>query len=194
MIRAFIALDIDDKIRDQLARVRKHLEREVPERALRWVRPESVHLTLKFLGDVEQQLLVKIEDTLEVCAGVVQPFSFEVRGLGSFPNQRRPRVLWVGVQEKSGELEKLQKKIEANMSDAGFERERRRFYPHLTLGRVHRRASRSDVEQIAEALNATSIEVLGSIQCSQVHLYRSDLRPTGAVYTRLASANLGGRT
>lgn len=192
MIRAFIALDINDQIRGALGQLGDELATYVPDRAVRWVWPETVHLTLKFLGDIEPERVQPVQETLISNARGIQPFQIEVSGLGSFPNPRRPRVLWVGIEENSGGLARLQAEVEAGMAELGFKRERRRFHPHLTLGRVRRSASRSDVEHVAEVLETKSVGALGTVLCGQVHLYRSDLKPTGAVYSRLASAKLGG--
>lgn len=192
MIRTFIALDINDDVRAAIKSCAADLQRDVPDRAVRWVKPESIHLTLKFLGDVYEKTVPDIKAGLEAAAAQVRPFRMNVAELGCFPNERRPRVIWVGVQEGSGALKALFDALEKQMSDLGFDPERRKFHPHLTLGRVRRSASRSEVHEVARVLQSDRIGPLGAVDCSQVHLYQSDLRPSGAVYSRLASAGLGG--
>jgi 2'-5' RNA ligase len=192
VIRTFIALDINDAIRAELESCTEDLRQEVPERAVHWVRVASIHLTLKFLGDIHEKMVPEIEAELESAAAQILPFRMDVGGMGCFPNERRPRVIWVGVKEGSGVLKKLYDAVESGLSGLGYERERRQFHPHLTLGRVRRSASRSDVERVAKALRNQHIGLLGAVDCSQVHLYRSDLKPAGAVYSRLASADFGG--
>jgi 2'-5' RNA ligase len=192
VIRAFIALDIDEALRTALQTRTEDLRGGVPERAVRWVQPESIHLTLKFLGDIHAKMVPDIEAGLEAAAVGIGLFRMQVAELGCFPNDRRPRVIWVGVKEESGALKTLYNALETQMAGLGFERERRKLHPHLTLGRVRRSASRSDVRDVAQALQDGHIGAIGAVDCSHVHLYQSELRPTGAVYSRLASIAFGG--
>ncbi len=192
-IRTFIAIELDETIKDALADLQGQLKAKVPQGSVRWVRPEGIHLTLKFLGDVPADRIEEVEQALTQAGVGFSSFLFSVGGLGCFPNPRRPRVVWVGVQEDSGTLPRLQKAIDDAMEKLGFPPEGRRFHAHLTLGRTQRRASSGDVRRLGQLVGETDIgESLGQMEARSVNLMKSDLRPTGAVYTQLAAAKLGG--
>jgi 2'-5' RNA ligase len=191
-VRVFIAIELDETINAALSDLQEQLKAKVPRGSVRWVRPEGIHLTLKALGDVPVNRIEEIERALtRACAGS-PAFSFSVGRLGCFPNPRRPRVVWVGVQEQSGTLERLQKAIEKGMEKLGFAPEGRKFDAHLTLGRTQRRASSGDVRRLGQLVEETDIGELGRMEARAVSLMKSDLKPTGAVYTRLAAVRLEG--
>ena len=191
-IRTFIAIKLDETINAALADLQGQLKAKVPQGSVRWVKPEGIHLTLKFLGDVPANRIEDVKRALiQACAGF-PAFSFSVGGLGCFPNPRRPRVVWVGVQEESGTLKRLQKAIEDGMEKLGFAPEGRRFHAHLTLGRTQRRASSGDVRRLGQLVSEAEIGPLGQMEARAVSLMKSDLKPTGAVYTQLAAAKLEG--
>lgn len=189
VIRAFIAADLPEDLRHALARVTQHLKSELKGVPIRWVPPENIHLTLKFLGEVSQRNLPFLIELLQGGVADQRPFEFGVGGLGAFPDIRRPRVLWVGVKGPK-ELHDLHHAVESAMEKIGYAREARPFEPHLTLGRVSRNASPEEVRRVSETLRAVQVGFLGSALVEEIYLYRSDLRPTGAVYTRLAAAPL----
>jgi 2'-5' RNA ligase len=191
-IRTFIAIELDESIKDGLTRLQEGLKGEVPQGSVRWVRPASIHLTLKFLGDVPADQTREITRALERSCQGFAPFSLACGGLGCFPNLKRPRVVWVGVHEETGTLAQLQKAIEANVAPLGYPTEKRKFSPHLTLGRVQRRVSSSDLHRLGEQVGSSEIGTLGQMEVRSVNLMRSDLRPSGAVYTRLAEVKLKG--
>jgi 2'-5' RNA ligase len=116
-----------------------------------------------------------------------------VAGLGCFPNARRPRVVWVGLDEPTGALARLREAVEAEVAPLGFPTERRPFSPHLTLGRVNRRASKSEVREIGQVVAASMVGQIDEMTVTLVSYIKSDLRPTGAVYTTLLDAELGVR-
>jgi len=191
-VRTFIAIELDETINAALTDLQEQLKAKVPRGSVRWVRPQGIHLTLKFLGDVPANRIEEIERALtQACAGF-PAFSFSVGELGCFPNPRRPRVVWVGVQEESGTLKRLQKAVEDGMEKLGFAPEGRRFHAHLTLGRTQRRASSSDVRRLGQLVSEANIGELGQMEARAVSLIKSDLKPTGAVYTQLAAARLEG--
>ena len=199
-VRTFIAIELDETINAALTDLQGQLKAKIPQGSVRWVKPGGIHLTLKFLGDVPANRIEEIERALtQACAGF-PAFSLSVGGLGCFPNPRRPRVVWVGVQEESGTLARLQKAIEDGMEKLGFAPERRKFHAHLTLGRVRRRTSSGDVRRLGRLVkesdvgqtSASSVEPLGQMEARAVSLIKSDLRPTGAVYTQLAAVRLEG--
>jgi 2'-5' RNA ligase len=192
-VRTFIAIELNESIRTDLTDLQEQLKAKAPKGSVRWVKSEGIHLTLKFLGDVPVNRIEDVKQALtQACVGFPS-FFFSVGGLGCFPNPRRPRVVWVGVQEESGTLKRLQKAIEDGMEKLGFAPEGRKFHAHLTLGRTQRRASTSDVRRLGQLVEETNIGVLGQMEARAVSLMKSDLKPTGAVYTQLAAVRLEGK-
>lgn len=189
-IRAFIAIPLPEPLLEQLGRLQGKLEQAVPPRSVRWVRPAGIHLTLKFLGDTPANKLPDIQAALAAVARNASPCPFAVAGLGCFPNPSRPRVVWVGIQEPGGRLTLLQETIEEAIAPLGFPPEGRGFSPHLTLGRIQRHASRSDVASVGQVVSQTTVGELGQVPSTHLHLIRSTLKPTGAEYTTLAAFSL----
>ncbi len=194
MIRAFIAIELTEELLDRLVQVQEELRRDAWADQVRWVRPEGIHLTLKFLGNVPEDRIPAIEQALHqaITETGVEPFTLRAGGLGAFPNFRRPAVIWVGVQGEVEPLQRLQEAIEAAMEELGFQREDRPFHPHLTLGRVHRRAGSGYRRKLGEALQAYDVGEVGDMQVEEVTLMRSQLHPKGAIYTQLAVHRLRG--
>ncbi|HZW03347.1 MAG TPA: RNA 2',3'-cyclic phosphodiesterase [Anaerolineaceae bacterium] len=188
-IRAFIAIELPDAIREKLSLLLDRLK--CPETsAVRWVPVSNIHLTLKFLGDTSPNNLEIFSKILHAEAARRRSFEFEIGGIGTFPNLRRPRVIWVGVQAPA-ELIGLQRSIEGEAIRLGYNPDGRPFSPHLTLGRVNQNATPQEVRQISDVLLKQPSEKLGKVTVDRVVLFRSDLRPNGAVYTPLATAKLG---
>lgn len=191
MLRTFVAVELDEELKDNLAHLQRRLRDQVPPRSVRWVRPEGIHLTLKFLGDTPLAKVDEVKAALTQAAFELQPFRFTVEGLGCFPNTHRPRVLWVGLQEPSGALHRLREAVEAHVAPVGFPTERRSFHPHLTLGRVQRYASKSEVREIGDMVSGSRIGLVDEMGVTAVSYIKSDLKPSGAVYTTLLEARLG---
>ena len=189
VIRAFIAVDLSAEVLGRLEYLSGQLKAHMPAKAVRWVPAKNIHLTLKFLGDVSVSNLDVLYKILEAEAGKQPEFEVRVAGLGAFPSTHRPRVIWVGV-EAPAELSALQRCIEAETSRLGYVGEERDFSPHLTLGRVSRNVTASELRQISEALVGAKAGALGICPIKAVHLYRSELNPQGSIYTRLYSAGL----
>jgi 2'-5' RNA ligase len=192
-IRAFIAIPLPAPLLDKLAALQRRLERQIPPRSVRWVRAEGIHLTLKFLGDTPIERLPEIKNALAAVARHVPACTFTAEGLGCFPNPHRPRVVWVGVEEPAGRLEALQNAIEEVMTPFGYPPEKRGFSPHLTLGRMGRRASGDDAAQVGRIVASTTIEPLAEVTAGSFALIRSVLKPAGAEYTTLQEFPLEGR-
>ncbi len=193
-IRTFIAIELNQDLQDSLTRLQDRLKRQVPERSVRWVQPKGIHLTLKFLGDVPAPRMASVSQAVEAACRGFNPFKIELVGLGCFPNPHRPRVVWVGVREPTGALNRLQKAVESALVELGFEPEDRPFTPHLTLGRVQRNVGQSDQQRLGELIAASDVGLLSAMTVPSVNVIRSDLRPDGAVYTVLARATLGKGT
>lgn len=188
-LRAFIAVEIPPAIQQAILHETESLRRTLGTELVRWVPVENLHLTLKFFGDISSAHVDTITDMLTAEAGRVARFPIRVSGLGSFPTPKRARVLWVGLNAPAA-LTSLQHGVESAAARLGYEAEERPFSPHLTIGRVRQQATASDQQAIAKALKRTSIGDLGETEISAVHLYKSDLRREGAVYTKLFSASL----
>jgi 2'-5' RNA ligase len=189
VIRAFIAIDLSPEIQSKLEEVSSALRSRLKDAPVRWVPVGNIHLTLKFLGDVSLANLEMLKNILAVQASAARSFDVSVGDLGVFPSASRPRVVWVGI-DAPPELAAFQYSIENETNRLGYAREDRDFSPHLTLGRVSRNASTSELRRISEGLSGYQAGFLGASRVSAVHLYRSDLRPGGAVYTRIFSAAL----
>jgi len=189
-IRTFIAIRLTDEVRQLLARVQSKLASQVDADVVRWGDKDSVHLTLKFLGDVSSDRLPVIHSAVERACQNVAPFAISVEGLGCFPSTRRPRVVWVGVRESGESLQRLQRAIEDALAEEGFERDRRGFTPHLTLGRLRRQASRGDVERLGRVVEQGVTFPALEMGVASVSVMKSELRPSGAVYTQLKQVSL----
>ncbi len=192
VIRAFIAIDLTPEIRQRLDQVSGQLKQRLENVPVRWVPASNIHLTLKFLGDVSINNLEMLKKILQTEVEGHHPFEISVGNLGAFPTPRHARVVWVGV-EAPPDLLSVQHGIEAATARLGYAREERPFSPHLTLGRVSRNATAKDAHLLSEVLESTKVGYLGAAQVDSVHLFRSDLKPTGSVYTRIFTATLKGK-
>jgi RNA 2',3'-cyclic 3'-phosphodiesterase len=192
MMRLFIALELEPAVRERLSLTQVELRRSLDARWVRWVQPQSIHLTIKFLGEVEAAQVREISSAIEAEAVCHGPSRFTVAGVGAFPNPERARVLWVGLQDPAGSLAGLHTGMEAALGGVGFGREGRAYTPHLTLGRVRDGIGREALAQLAQALSAfPGFEPMVS-SSDQVILVRSELRPDGAAYTILSGHTLQG--
>lgn len=189
-IRSFIAIELDDTIRRALGDVQEKLKAERAAKMVRWIAPESIHITLKFLGDVDADKLPALQNAIADASNGIPPFVLTLRGVGAFPNTRRPNIVWVGAEGQVEIATELEQKIEDACVFLGFAREDRPFTPHLTIGRVKRDASPSDRRFIGEMIERVQVGMLGELHVDHVSLMKSDLRPTGSVYTRLAAIQL----
>jgi 2'-5' RNA ligase len=188
--RLFIALELPSEVKDGLEAIRAQLARQAPPRTVRWVQPDGIHLTLKFLGDAPVARRDELQAALQVAVDDHAPFPITAGDLGCFPNPQRPRVVWVGIREDTGALASLRDSVEKHVAPLGFPTENRPFTPHLTLGRVNRDASRSDLQKLGGLISATAVGDLHTWPVTAASLMRSELKPTGAVYTALHHAAL----
>ncbi|MEJ2412531.1 MAG: RNA 2',3'-cyclic phosphodiesterase [Anaerolineales bacterium] len=189
VIRTFIAVDLPSSVRDALGQVSNQLQSKLPATPVRWVNYQKMHLTLKFLGDISTENISMVEKILSSEAAKRQAMEIGIGGIGAFPKMRHPRVIWIGVEAPS-ELFDLRRGIEDGAARLGYNYDKYEFTPHLTLGRISRKASVSDVRKVGNVLNDFQVGFIGVARIDAVHLYRSDLQPDGAIYTRLFSAEL----
>ncbi|MBN1201212.1 MAG: RNA 2',3'-cyclic phosphodiesterase [Anaerolineae bacterium] len=190
MLRLFIAIELPPNVLSLLSGIQTQIKERVPPRTVRWVNPDGIHLTLKFLGDVPAIRQHTLEQALIDVTRSHTAFELAAGGLGCFPNTRRPRVVWVGVQEQTGALHALRDAIEAHFSPLGFPTEQRPFNPHLTLGRVRREATKHNTAELGTLVANIPPGDTQRWRADAVSLIRSQLKPTGAVYTELVRAPL----
>jgi 2'-5' RNA ligase len=190
-IRAFIAIDLPEDVRRELGRRIEHLQNGMPGLPVRWVRPGGIHLTLRFLGDTQPEQVSEMQQGLTELGAANPGFTLIIGGLGCFPNSRRPRVIWVGVEEKTGALDQLQRGVEGLCRKLGFPPDRRSFSAHLTLGRVRQGGEARTGDEFGRFVEADQGDMLGQVLVEEMVLFQSELKPDGAVYRRLATARLG---
>jgi 2'-5' RNA ligase len=187
-IRAFIAIELPNELRLKLARLVSELRKSGPP-GVKWVNPDGIHLTLKFLGGVPAEKLPRITQAIESSTNGTAPIPLRTEGLGAFPNTRRPQVVWVGVSGDMTRLTALQKRIDSNLTPLGFTPEARPFTAHLTLARMREQVTPEEREKLGRLLVASHFEASAFI-VEGVSLMRSELRKEGAVYTRLSLSQL----
>ncbi len=190
-VRCFVAIELPAEARRCIAGLVAGL-REAGVRGLRPVNPEGVHLTLKFLGDVPMSTVDTIAAAVEGAAADACAFDLELRGVGGFPDMRRPRVLWVGVGGDLEALQRLYSAVEGALAPLGFPPEGRAFTPHLTLARLRDGTSPEERARAGAVLASLAWEEGAAVPVGGVSLMRSTLRPGGAVYARLRWVGLGG--
>lgn len=191
-VRAFAALELPDAVLRRLAGLGAALRAAGPPGLVRWSRPDGLHLTLQFYGDVQPERLAGLQAALAAIAAQSEPITLGLSGLGAFPDAAHARVVWVGVAGQVDRLRSLQGAIEAASSPLGFPAERRPFHPHLTLGRVGPTARPAQLQLLAAALARTRPAPGPDFTLTELSLMQSQLRPGGSVYTRLSAAPLSG--
>ena len=189
-IRTFIAIELPKITRDALGDLQARLTVHVPKDSVRWVKPDNIHLTLKFLGQVPTAQIDSITSALKHAVAGMHVFPLDVMNAGCFPDERRPRVVWVGVDEPIGVLHALQRAIELATAPLGYPTEPRPFQPHLTLGRAARDLKPADLHKLGEAVKAMKVGLLGHVHAEEVVLFQSDLASGGPTYTALAHVPL----
>jgi 2'-5' RNA ligase len=187
LIRSFLAIELPKPILRKIEEVQGDLR--LTHADVRWVNPEKIHLTLKFFGNIEESRIDPIFKSIEECIRNTFPFSIKVRGVGAFPQLKNPRVIWMGLANGREILISLQKQIEAQLEKIGFQPEDRPFHPHLTLGRM--KSSRGK-DELVERMEKHKEEEFGDLPVEKVVLFKSDLRPSGPIYTPLGEVKLGG--
>jgi 2'-5' RNA ligase len=186
LIRSFLAIELPEAIRKRIEEIQRDLRSLNSD--VRWVSPEKIHLTLKFFGNIEESRVDTIAKSIEPLVGGTQPFSLEAKGMGAFPNIKNPRVIWMGLIDEKQVLVPLQKQLESTLATIGFQVEDRPFRPHLTLGRVN---SSCGKDELIGRIEKYKEEKFGDVEVKRLVLFKSDLRPTGPIYTLLRQIKLG---
>jgi 2'-5' RNA ligase len=189
-IRCFIAIELPDELRDKLSNLQAQLKTE-SQTGVKWVNPYGIHLTLKFLGNVDQDRISPITRAMEKVAQRASPLTLQVEGLGVFPNPRQVQVAWVGMSGEVDKLAQLQQGIESALAKLGFTPEKRRFTPHLTLARLRDRASPEERQRLGQLIADTRFEPAHTFSVDAISLMRSQLTREGAIYSQIRSVELG---
>lgn len=184
-MRTFVAVELSARARDAVAAIQRQWKTSIP--SARWVRPENLHLTLRFLGDVDAETAGALAETLRRVAHQAAPFTYCLRGGGCFPSSKRARVLWVGVEPVPDALRRLHAAVEGAVRGLGFEPERRGFQPHLTIARL-----KSPDRGVGDVVAALAGVEYGDTEVSELVLFESRLSPRGAAYHALERFPLGG--
>ena len=184
-MRTFIAIEIPDEIIKEMAKVQDELKRSGADAG--WTRPEGIHLTLKFLGEVPEAKIEEIKNALVRAAEATSRFRLEIAGAGAFPNPKNPRVVWLGVSGDIDKLSALQGSVEESMTAVGFDREERAFSPHLTLARIKYLRTRFSWQKAIDSIKDIR---LAEFDVDHVSLMKSDIKPSGAVYTEIGRVRL----
>jgi 2'-5' RNA ligase len=189
MLRTFIAIHIPDDMRQAISRALVELRKVIGKSAVRWVAPENIHLTLKFLGDAPVSDLDQLQQMLAVEAARHRRFQVELGGLGVFPDIQHPRIVWIGL-EAPRDLSALQHGVEACTERLGYPRESRPFSPHLTVGRIRDHLSPGELNALRMVLEPARVPFLGRADVGRIHLMKSELHPEGSTYRTLFTASL----
>jgi len=181
-MRLFIAVPIPDEIKNNITQIVSELNKTPTK--VRWVKKESMHLTLKFIGNVEEKKADEITDALKTITFPEFQNKIEFKDIGFFPNRRRPRVIWVGIKDYEKKLSEWALLLEGVLEPLGFPKEKRGFKPHLTIGRIK---SPEEMDSILRIVNRRRGHLFGTAKPDKVILFQSILKPTGAEYKSLHS-------
>lgn len=191
-VRLFIATSLTTEVHLAIDSLLKNLRNSIDPQSVRWVKNTAMHVTLNFLGETPPKRIPDIKHSMDQVVEQFSRFPIMIEDLGCFPNLRRPRVLWLGITERSGALQNLQMNLAREMAKLGFPLEKRKFHPHLTLGRAKKGINNSDYRNIADQINQFPVQKIGQQFVESISLIQSDLRPSGPIYTTLHTAQFGG--
>lgn len=184
-VRSFIAIELTKEFKDKLSKIQDELRKSNAD--VKWVEPENIHLTLRFLGNVEEKKLEDIKRILERVSEKHPRFSMELSGTGCFPKMSLPRVIWIGIEKGKEELSKIFLELEDELENIGFKREKRGFSAHITIGRVRTPLNR--IRLVEEIKKTSSLPKLNS-PVNKITLFKSTLTPKGPIYEILHEVNL----
>ena len=183
--RAFIAIELPEEITAFIHKIQEGVRSYGFK--VRWVRPENIHLTLKFLGDINNEDIKKAGDAIISAASENASMSLGAKGIGFFPGVKRSRVIWTGIAGQTKELTDLQKTLEGKLDTVGFPKEKRPFKGHLTIARIKRKI---DARRLVDAMKEFGRFESKTFIADEVVLFKSELKPSGAVYSKLINAAL----
>jgi len=188
-MRTFIAIDFPPSALEKIAEISNFFKQQTPQNALKWVETPNTHLTIKFIGEIEEVILPVVKEKLSQALQNLKPYSIQISGLGMYPNKKNPRVVWLGIlgAEPLVEIHRL---INEKLVEIGIKADHRPFSPHMTIARVRQSAKPETVNLIGRTLSKFRVDPLNEIRIDQVHLYKSDLLPSGPVYSILHTIHL----
>lgn len=189
MLRTFVAIDFPEVILRKIREIIEYFKTQTPTNALKWITPENLHLTVKFLGNIREDKLDQVKALLPDAVQEHSSFIFEIEGLGMYPDKHHPRVIWLGVTENTG-LTEIHTALDRAFAVVGVDPDKRRFTPHITIARVNRRAESETVRAIGESLSQFKVDSLGQIKVEEIVLYKSELTSNGPIYIPLTSTAL----
>jgi len=184
-IRTFIAIELSTENQSKLSQIQKELKTSGAD--VKWVKPENIHLTLKFLGETKISIIENINKAIQETANEFEKFSFELNELGAFPKIQFPRVIWINAQEPTGTIIKIVSELEDRLEKLGFAKEEREFTAHITIGRV--RSSQGRI-QLVDKLKEVKLSQPLIQEVNNLTLFKSTLMPSGPIYEILRQANL----
>lgn len=182
-MRTFIAVEISDEISNALAQLEARLKYAGAD--VKWVRPENIHLTLKFLGEISEEKAKEVIAALDGIAKSAKSFELSVKEVGAFPKVDYPRVIWVGLEKGADESSELAAKVEDALAKIGFPKESRPFTAHLTIGRVRSSKNKDKLKEKILGKDSSQLLPVSSHKVSSVILFQSTLTPSGSIYTKL---------
>ena len=185
-MRTFIALELSNEVREELSRLQEELKKVDAD--IKWGKPDNIHLTLKFLGNVEEAKIAEIKKLLDNISSREKPFETSLFKLGAFPDLNYPRVIWVGIDKGCSEIEKIAGLVETELEKINFSREKRPFSAHLTLGRVKSGRNKAELKEKVSSLQVQP----KSCTINNITLFQSTLTPKGPIYTPLYAARFTG--
>jgi 2'-5' RNA ligase len=184
-MRTFIAIELSPEIKDELADIQAQLKTSNAD--VKWVKPQAMHLTLKFLGNITQEKIEEVKKALDTISPNHKPFEISLFQIGGFPKLEYPRVIWVGIDKGCSRAEAIAKDVVEGLSNIGFEKEKRPFTAHLTLGRVKSPKGRNE---LVSKMKALDFKPSASCTIDKITLFQSTLTPQGSIYTPLYEAKL----
>ena len=184
-MRLFIAIGIEKDIKGKISSIQDKFKQIGAD--IKYVEPENLHYNLKFIGEISEDIIPKIKETLENAVKSFEPFKIHIFGLGAFPSKNYAKVIWIGLKEGKQELIGLANEIDKQLETIGIEKERKSFTPHLTLGRVK---SGKNKENLLNVLNKLENEDIGEMKVNKIILFASELTPNGPIYKEIFSVNL----
>ncbi|MCA9151599.1 MAG: RNA 2',3'-cyclic phosphodiesterase [Planctomycetales bacterium] len=189
-IRTFVAVEISEELRRAAKRVLG--EFSATQAPVRWVDPGQFHVTLKFLGDVDDSQIYAVCAAVRNAAAQMEPFVATCDCVGAFPKLESPRTVWLGISEGTEQFRELHQQLDTRLSKLGFPHEQRQFAPHITLGRVDRDGQRAALQPLVDTMSAAQGREFGQFLVTGCVVYSSELTPRGPVYTPLGKLPLGG--
>jgi len=183
-MRTFIAIELPEDIKKKIEQLQAPLKKT--DAFVSWVKPKNIHVTLKFLGEVSEEKIGAVFSATEKALEGARKFTMNLQGMGGFPDLKRPRVIWVGTGSGEKELSRMAERIEQEMEKIGFPKEKRKFSPHFTIGRVK---SQKNIEGLLRLVKSSDFQT-DEIQVEEVVVMKSQLHPAGAIYTPLKKVPL----